>query len=304
MKETAHHEKATWHKPEETEGAEWEPWPHPCSSIRPPQAAMPHPFGPIGLLVEEVVKIDGRIDDDFNLFFPKEQMVPVLRLPFQHLGPTLLQIAARARTMASFMTKKINRSLDEIDEEATKHKGSDLSEHERHRVRLTQIGAALAKDDLYSMGLLEEEGCQYCGAQVSSYEHVVWHCPHFHEIRKSVDATIADMSKDCWTAAVKRGVAPAMKVDPKRTSWGRKPDYEDEEANTMMGVSTDVDADVWMMLNTAAEGELNARQLADMINERVGQQGLGAVDTALRTNIIIARLLKSFGAAPRLATET
>ena len=119
----AENELARWHRETWEEAEEWQPWPHPCSRIPPPVAAVAQPKGPVGLLIADAIALDLKMSHDFNLTAPKEQPIPILNVPFQYLAPMVSQLAARARTVAAYATKKINRSLQEIDKEATCAKG-------------------------------------------------------------------------------------------------------------------------------------------------------------------------------------
>ena len=61
---------------------------------------------------------------------------------------------------------------------------------------------------MHEIGILEESKCDYCNAEVASFDHLVWQCPLFHDIRVAVDKNIAEADKSNWGAAVRRGGGP------------------------------------------------------------------------------------------------
>ena len=71
----------------------------------------------------------------------------------------------------------------ESTREATALLNEELSDKERMKARLVQMGASLHKDDLYKMGILESQECDYCGAEVANFDHIVWQCPYFEQRR-------------------------------------------------------------------------------------------------------------------------
>ena len=78
-------ERAKWYKQAIDGEDPWEPWRHSCSAQRIPVVGATHPRGPIGLLIEEMVRIDARIDDDFTITVPHEQPIPLMSIPVQYL---------------------------------------------------------------------------------------------------------------------------------------------------------------------------------------------------------------------------
>ena len=99
-------------------------------------------------------------------YIPKEQPIPIMATPYQHLSTAIMGLATRARTKAAHLVKKETRALQEIDKEATDDKATDLTVEERRRMKLVQMGAALAKEDLCNMGLLDDAVCIHCGVEM------------------------------------------------------------------------------------------------------------------------------------------
>ena len=81
-KEAEEDTSAHWQKDGCDSEEEWCPWPHACSPCKPPASATVHPRGPVGLIIEEMVRLDAHMDEDFTLTIPKEQPIPMLAVPF------------------------------------------------------------------------------------------------------------------------------------------------------------------------------------------------------------------------------
>ena len=76
--------------------------------------------GPIGLMIESILRTGSKISDDFIIHQPKEQNIDILNVPFQFLTDLINGIGQRARTIADRRTKRTKLALMEIDVEATK----------------------------------------------------------------------------------------------------------------------------------------------------------------------------------------
>ena len=120
---------------------------------------MPHPKGPVGILIAEIIRIDARLDEDMNIHIPKEQPIPLLQLPFQYLAPTVQLVATRARTHASQYTKSINKGLHEIDNEATRSDDKDMSEEQKRRIAWCE---RQGKQHFTAQGRVEEVSTLFC----------------------------------------------------------------------------------------------------------------------------------------------
>ena len=69
-KEASGNDLARWHKSEGDGEWEWDPWPHPCSKQKPPVAAAVHSRGPIGNIIEDVIRMDGHISREMSISMP------------------------------------------------------------------------------------------------------------------------------------------------------------------------------------------------------------------------------------------
>ena len=77
--------------------------------------------------------------------------MPYFKTPCQSIQPLLLQTAARARTLAEWMTgRSRGAGLREIDREATRI-GSKLSPEDIGIVRTSTMGEAIAKTGIASI---------------------------------------------------------------------------------------------------------------------------------------------------------
>ena len=76
--------------------------------------------GPVGLMIESILRTGSKISDDFVIHQPREQDVDILNVPFQYLTDLINCIGQRARTIADRSMKRTKLALIEIDVEATK----------------------------------------------------------------------------------------------------------------------------------------------------------------------------------------
>ena len=77
------------------------------------------PKGPIGLLLDSLHHIGAVMDDRFRISTPYEPDVDINALPYNQVRPTMLEMAARARTASATNTRKETQGLLEIDRVAT-----------------------------------------------------------------------------------------------------------------------------------------------------------------------------------------
>lgn len=78
--------------------------------------------------------------------------------------------------------------------------------------------------------------CNYCNGAVSTHDHLKWECSFFAPTRIEIDEELATIPHKCIPACIKNGIAPAMKIDGKKTFWGAAFDEQlDEKARTLLG---------------------------------------------------------------------
>ena len=72
--------------------------------------------GPVGLLIASIIWNGLKIDSDFIIWQSREEPIDLFQTPYQSLQPQLIQMAARARTIAEWNTAKPRaRGLREFD---------------------------------------------------------------------------------------------------------------------------------------------------------------------------------------------
>ena len=76
--------------------------------------------GPIGLLIQSVLRAGAKITNDFTIRKPMEQDISIPEVPFQYLKDLVGGIGRRARTEADRGLKYSKLALTEIDHDATK----------------------------------------------------------------------------------------------------------------------------------------------------------------------------------------
>ncbi len=54
------------------------------------------------------------------------------------------------------------------------------------------------------------DGCEYCGAEFQTMDHLTFDCPYFHATRSEVDKELADLDPQPLPLVVKLGIAPAI----------------------------------------------------------------------------------------------
>ena len=84
---------------------------------------------------------------------------------------------------------------------------SEGDEEYRRRIRLVQSGAMLAKSGLYEIGAMESQECQYCGASTADYDHIVWECPFFDDIRAAISPDLSQGHGLSLPWAIRLGIA-------------------------------------------------------------------------------------------------
>ena len=134
------------------------------------------------------------------------------------------------------MTKN---GLMEIDSEITA-RCNKLEQKESGIFMIIQIGRGYGMVDLARLDGDVDEECDYCGAEVADVEHLIWQCCFFKETRQAVDEQIAKLDMKLIMPAIRRGIAPAMRCDPKCTYWGETETLYADELKAVLGIEGDL----------------------------------------------------------------
>ena len=214
--------------------------------------------GPIGLLIESLVWNGLVIDQHFFIWQRDEEPIDIKTYPYQHLKTQAHMMVARSRTRAEWLAGKGSRPRTiEIDREASQP-SDKLTDEEKGIVATAMIGGGMAGNDIASFNEDVEKQCTYCGNELSTADHIKWHCSFFEEVRQVTDSIIAKIPTRYLTACIRCGIAPAMKTDGRKTFWGTIVDSnEDEDIKKAMGV----DLSLEMPGNDADETEANEEAL-------------------------------------------
>jgi hypothetical protein len=176
--------------------------------------------GLVGLLIASIIWNGLEIDSDFNIWQHREEPIDVFETPYQSLQPQLIQMAARARTIAEWNTANVKvRGLREIDKEATAIH-SKMSAEEKGVLRTTLMGGAMAKQDIAKINEDVDDNCNFCKQATSTPVHITWVCPFFKDIRLELDPELANVPIKYLYYCVQCGIAPAMKTNGEQTYWG------------------------------------------------------------------------------------
>ena len=103
------------------------------------------------------------LDKQFCIWQHNEPELHLIQTPYQHLGPLVLEAAARARTKAANGTKTINRGLEEIDRQVTTAGTNSMTEEDQAMLRTIQCGGGISKVELQAMGAAQDTVCDDCG---------------------------------------------------------------------------------------------------------------------------------------------
>ena len=120
--------------------------------------------GPIGLLMQSLIRIGAAIDNELNLTQWKEQGISLIHTPFQFL-PTLVTVAAkRGSQRAAAGLKDFNRGLREIDYSVTKAGTNRLIQEDQTFINIARCGRGYDKLKLSTIDDHIGKECDYCGA--------------------------------------------------------------------------------------------------------------------------------------------
>ena len=173
--------------------------------------------GPIGLLIESLVWNGLVIDHHLFIWQRGEEPIDIKTYPYQHLNTQAHMMVARSRTMAEWLAGKDSRPRTiEIDREASQP-SDKLTDEEKGIVTTAMIGGGMAGNDIASFNEDVGKDCTYCGNELSTDDHIKWHCSFFKEIRQATDSVIAKIPLRYLIACIRCGIAPAMKTDGRKT---------------------------------------------------------------------------------------
>ena len=130
------------------------------------------PDDPIAHIMHDLHCIGAQLNDNFQILSFNEAPVDILATPYQYLGSTMLEAAARARTQAAEGTKDKNSGIDEIDAVATKASHKNLSEKDMTYLQTFQVGGGWSTEKLKSTGIDDQCACKLCG-QIHSGNNLV-----------------------------------------------------------------------------------------------------------------------------------
>ena len=89
---------------------------------------------------------------------------------------------------------------------------------------MARTGAAWDKNTAFWAGQCEEQECELCVSKEEADR--LWTCTSLKDHRRRVDEEIASLDPQKLPAAIKQGVAPAMKANPRNPFWGKQNEEE------------------------------------------------------------------------------
>ena len=194
---------------------------HPSSGINDSWKKQVKAQGPIGLLIQSVLRTGSKLVKDFTICKPKEQGVSLSCVPFQYLKELVIEIGRRARTEAGRSLKCAKLALKGIDYKPSK-RSAKLTSEEEGILKTLQMGGGMAMQDLAKLDADFEDGCTYCGSENGSLDHLLWTCCVFQPTRDDTDKELVNVRANMLLPCVRRGIAPMMRCSPMETYWGWK----------------------------------------------------------------------------------
>lgn len=177
--------------------------------------------GPIGLLLQSIIRIGGAIDNELNITQWKEQALSLIHTPFQFLRILVTAAAKRGSQRAAQGLKDFHRGLREIDYNVTKTAANRLTTEDQSYLNVARCGRGYDKVKLASIDDTITTECDYCGHALCDFDHITWRCQHFAPQRAEACKAIAELDPDALHPAIRRGIAPALAAVPNATFWGR-----------------------------------------------------------------------------------
>ena len=94
---------------------------------------------------------------------------------------------------------------------------SQLDNEQAAAMRVYKAGGGYGKMDLSRLDDQFSDKCEYCDNLGGDITHVIWNCPFSQQLRIDQDAELAEVPFSCLSHAVRRGVAPAMRMEAGRS---------------------------------------------------------------------------------------
>ena len=114
---------------------------HPSSGLNDSWKKQVKAKGPIGLLIQSVLRTGAKLTKDFTICKPIEQEVSLTGVRFQYLKELVTELGRGARTEAGRSLKYAKLALKEIDYVASKRSGK-LTSEEDGILKTLQMGEA------------------------------------------------------------------------------------------------------------------------------------------------------------------
>ena len=112
-----------------------------------------------------------------------------------------------------------------------------LTEEEQGIIKTFMMGSTISKQEIAKINEDKSGNCDYCKEENISIEHIPWTCKFFDKDREEIDATLAKVPTKYLTQCIQCGVAPALKLEGKRTYWGKDVEEgEDSKVKKLLGV--------------------------------------------------------------------
>ena len=144
-----------WYEDKDGEGSRdahtyCKPIQHPSSGTNDTWKKQVCAKGPIGLLIQSVLRTGAKITKDFIICKPKEQDINIPKVPFQYIKDLVGGAGRRARTEADRSLKYSKTALKEIDYDITK-RSTKLSKEDEGFLLTIQMGGGLGTQDLAAL---------------------------------------------------------------------------------------------------------------------------------------------------------
>ena len=220
-------------------------------------------MGPVGLLIETVLWHGMMIDKDLKLWQKNEVPLDILRTPYQDLKALSLGAATRARTRAERKRETSNmltRECLELDREASMI-DPKMPELEKGIIRTAQMGGNMDKAAIAKFDEDVSKECTYCFEGDATTDHLLV-CKHFRRHRADLDSKLAEVPVSMLPLNVRKGMAPAMKLNGKATFWGKELGDDISDATKRM-LGCDLELHTPGDNGDETEARERAREIAD-----------------------------------------
>ena len=118
-------------------------------------------------------------------------------------------VAARNRTHRAEGSRDECVGLAEIDEHATKEKTRKLERNDLMIIDMERTCSTWNKAAACKAGQSQTKACDSCGKDEKTGR--LWSCTALKDVREDADPEITALDQEALPAAIKQGIAPAMK---------------------------------------------------------------------------------------------